>query len=125
VKPDIVFFGENLPRRFFELSSEDFECCDLLIVMGTSLTVQPFASLVDNVLDRTPRLVVNLTKVGKPSKFAKLFGFGKGFQFETESNYRDVMWQGKTDEKCIEFAEKLGWDKELKELIDSNIKNPV
>lgn len=24
VKPDIVFFGEGLPRRFFELMEEDF-----------------------------------------------------------------------------------------------------
>ena len=47
VKPDIVFFGENLPDRFHELTATDFKKCDLLIVMGTSLTVQPFASLID------------------------------------------------------------------------------
>ena len=60
VKPDIVFFGEQLPRRFYELagipvhpgmdcSDSDFASCDLLIVMGTSLVVQPFASLIDQV----------------------------------------------------------------------------
>ena len=47
VKPDIVFFREGLPKRFFQLVSTDFKQCDLLIIMGTSLTVQPFASLVD------------------------------------------------------------------------------
>ena len=47
VKPDIVFFRESLPSRFFELMTSDFKKCDLLIIMGTSLTVQPFASLVD------------------------------------------------------------------------------
>ncbi|XP_016409760.1 NAD-dependent protein deacetylase sirtuin-2-like [Sinocyclocheilus rhinocerous] len=46
VKPDIVFFGENLPARFFTSMKMDFPRCDLLIIMGTSLQVQPFASLV-------------------------------------------------------------------------------
>lgn len=40
VKPDIVFFGENLPERFHVLPHRDFKQCDLLIIMGTSLTVQ-------------------------------------------------------------------------------------
>ena len=47
VKPDIVFFGEQLPERFRRLVPADFDACDLLLVMGTSLQVQPFASLVD------------------------------------------------------------------------------
>jgi hypothetical protein len=46
VKPDIVFFGESLPPRFFELAPLDFSAADLLIVMGTSLAVQPFAGLI-------------------------------------------------------------------------------
>ena len=49
MKPDIVFFGEQLPERFFNLAEDDFGACDLLIVMGTSLRVQPFASLVGRV----------------------------------------------------------------------------
>ena len=39
VKPDIVFFGEALPKRFFQYFF-DFPRADLLIVMGTSLEVQ-------------------------------------------------------------------------------------
>lgn len=46
VKPDIVFFGESLPARFFQHLKQDFPQADLLIVLGTSLTVQPFASLI-------------------------------------------------------------------------------
>ena len=42
VKPDITFFGEGLPERFWKCEKEDFPKCDLLIVMGTSLTVQVF-----------------------------------------------------------------------------------
>lgn len=47
MKPDIVFFGENLPPRFFLCVEKDIKQCDLLIIMGTSLVVHPFASLVD------------------------------------------------------------------------------
>lgn len=46
VKPDIVFFGESLPDRFFQCCQSDLRGADLLIVMGTSLQVQPFASLM-------------------------------------------------------------------------------
>ena len=38
VKPDIVFFGENLPAKFFSFTI-DMPQADLLIVMGTSLEV--------------------------------------------------------------------------------------
>ena len=39
MKPDIVFFGEDLPQRFYSLRLRDFSHCDLLIIMGTSLEV--------------------------------------------------------------------------------------
>lgn len=39
VKPDIVFFGEDLPARFHSLQRQDFAKCDLLVIMGTSLEV--------------------------------------------------------------------------------------
>lgn len=38
IKPDIVFFGEELPQRFF-LHVTDFPMADLLVVIGTSLEV--------------------------------------------------------------------------------------
>ena len=44
VKPDIVFFGEALPEDFHANRMVP-STADLCIVMGTSLTVQPFASL--------------------------------------------------------------------------------
>ena len=44
VKPDIVFFKEPLPQKFNWMSVGDMASCDLLIVLGTSLSVQPFAS---------------------------------------------------------------------------------
>lgn len=38
VKPDIVFFGEDLPHHFLKYLT-DFPLADLLIIMGTSLEV--------------------------------------------------------------------------------------
>ncbi|KAA0188476.1 hypothetical protein HAZT_HAZT010752 [Hyalella azteca] len=38
VKPDIVFFGENLPEAFWRFE-EDLHAIDLLLIMGTSLEV--------------------------------------------------------------------------------------
>ena len=37
---------QGLPERFFSLAESDFATADLLIVMGSSLVVQPFASLI-------------------------------------------------------------------------------
>ena len=79
VKPDIVFFGENLPKRFFDYIQTDFPKCDLLIVMGTSLQVQPFASLIEQVPKNIPRLLINREKVGihRRTLFSRCFDFNK------------------------------------------------
>jgi NAD+-dependent protein deacetylase sirtuin 2 len=96
VKPDIVFFGENLPRRFFQLAKQDLPQADLLIVMGTSLVVHPFAGLVDQVTRRTPRLLLNRERVGEVDpEIRKLAGVrvSRGFNFG-EGNYRDALHLG-------------------------------
>lgn len=63
IKPDIVFFGEELPAYFLKYLT-DFPLADLLIVMGTSLEVEPFASLAGAVRPTVPRLLVNRDPVG-------------------------------------------------------------
>ena len=45
IKPEVVFFGENLPEEALDHAIYDCENTDILLVMGTSLTVQPVASL--------------------------------------------------------------------------------
>lgn len=117
VKPDIVFFGEQLPRKFFELIPLDFKNCDLLIVIGTSLTVRPFAQLVQLVSDETPRLLINLTKLEQASRLERLMGIGPGFSFDSEDNFRDVMMQGLCDDMCQELVRKLEWEEEYKGLM--------
>ncbi|XP_070805709.1 NAD-dependent protein deacetylase sirtuin-2 isoform X3 [Pituophis catenifer annectens] len=118
VKPDIVFFGENLPPRFFSLMQSDFQNADMLIIMGTSLQVQPFASLVSRVPSNTPRLLINKEKTGESDPFMSLMGLGCGMDFDSEKAYRDVAWLGDCDEGCLALAELLGWKKELEELVE-------
>jgi len=59
LKPDIVFFGETLPESFNHLLSNPPEA-DLLLVLGTSLTVYPATSLVLDALQRMPSIMINL-----------------------------------------------------------------
>jgi len=69
---------------------------DLLIVMGTSLTVHPFASLAGMVEESCPRVLINLDQVGD---------FG--------SRGDDVILLGKCDEIITELCKELGWEREL------------
>lgn len=45
IKPDIVFYGEGLNEDLLNQGFADFERSDLVLVLGSSLTVQPAASL--------------------------------------------------------------------------------
>lgn len=95
VKPDIVFFGEALPRAFFELSDRAKEA-DLILVMGTSLQVHPFAGLPNMADEDVPRVLFNLERVGS---------------FGTQAD--DVMVLGDCDAGIRKLADELGWRDEL------------
>ncbi|TPX32368.1 hypothetical protein SmJEL517_g04519 [Synchytrium microbalum] len=114
VKPGIVFFGEGLPERFFKLAQTDFSQCDLLIVIGTSLQVQPFASLINQVPDHIPRLLVNMEEVGDQGSSA----LGFDFSHARQEYKRDAIFLGPADEGCRKLAELLGWVDELDTLIE-------
>jgi NAD+-dependent protein deacetylase SIR2 len=98
VKPDIVFFGEALPEAFHRNRSLPTHA-DLAIVMGTSLTVQPFASLPSFVREETPRILINLERVG-----------GLGGRAD------DVLLLGDCDAGVRKLADALGWQDELESL---------
>ncbi|XP_023954883.1 NAD-dependent protein deacetylase sirtuin-2 [Bicyclus anynana] len=117
VKPDIVFFGESLPHRFQDCLQVDFQQCDMLIIMGSSLEVQPFASLIDMVPDCCPRLLINREKAGMRSPLMKLWGLGGGGLQLEEGSVRDVAWLGDCDDGCLVVADKLGWGDELRALV--------
>ncbi|MFA7172762.1 MAG: NAD-dependent deacylase [Kiritimatiellia bacterium] len=58
-KPDITFFGEMLPEQEWSASVEAISESDLLLVIGTSLTVYPAASLPSYRAPRTPLVIIN------------------------------------------------------------------
>lgn len=45
IKPDIVFFGEMLPEHALSMAQYHAENTDLMLILGTSLTVYPAADL--------------------------------------------------------------------------------
>ncbi|KAI8987422.1 DHS-like NAD/FAD-binding domain-containing protein [Mycotypha africana] len=110
IKPDITFFGENLPKKFFKHLT-DFECADLLIVIGTSLQVQPFASLIDRVPDFVPRLLINRELAGV--HHSKSSGFDFKWQFGLN---RDAVYLGSCDDGVEKLTQLLGWEKDLERL---------
>ncbi|GJN76919.1 Sir2 histone deacetylase Hst2 [Purpureocillium lilacinum] len=98
VKPDIVFFGESLPRAFSE-KSHHTAMADIVLIIGTSLTVYPFASLPDMARESTPRVLFNMERVGRIGSRAD-----------------DVVQLGAIDDGIRKLADELGWRDELEEL---------
>ena len=123
VKPDIVFFGEQLPRRFFELAQEDLPECELLIILGTSLKVHPFASLTGRVGEQCPRLLINREVVGdRIDPLLEMMGLmtPEALDFSEETNYRDAFCGGDCDSGVMELAGLMGWGDDLKKLIEAS-----
>lgn len=102
VKPDIVFFGEGLPARFFELWDEDADQVEVAIVAGTSLTVYPFAGLPSEVGKKALRVLINKELVG---------------DFKVTNRKSDLIFQHDCDEMANHIAEAMGWTERLHALL--------
>ncbi len=132
VKPDITFFGEELPRRFKDLATQDMASADMCLVLGSSLQVAPVNSLFTQVPPTCPRVLINLHSAGEAvdinseadlqgltqAQLATLISAGGdgGFRFNLEDNYRDVFLQGRCDEQVLQLATAAGWKEELLQL---------
>ncbi|CAI5755997.1 unnamed protein product [Candida verbasci] len=106
VKPDIVFFGEGLPNRFFDMWDEDCDDVEIAIIAGSSLTVFPFASLPSEVNSKCLRILINREIVGD---------FKKGRK-------SDILAIDDCDIVAETIADLLGWSKELNELYETEKK---
>lgn len=95
VKPDIVFFGEQLPNTFYQNISVPAEA-DLMLIMGTSLLVHPFAGLPQRASEGVPRVLFNLERVG-----------------DLGTRADDVLCLGDCDSGIRKLADELGWREEL------------
>ncbi|KPM36146.1 NAD-dependent protein deacetylase hst2-1 [Neonectria ditissima] len=98
VKPDIVFFGESLPKAF---NSNTYQAtmADLMLIIGTSLTVYPFAGLPEMAMQGKPRVLFNMEQVGQLGRRAD-----------------DVIELGSCDAGIRKLADELGWRHELEKL---------
>ena len=108
IKPDIVFFGEDLPRRF-QLYSQDLPMCDCCIVMGTSLAVQPFADIVDATTRSTARLLINRQLVGP---FLSPRPFDVTMIGDLEDNVKDTLKKLDAIDTIMELMKKENAEKE-------------
>ncbi|CCD24287.1 histone deacetylase HST2 NDAI_0C06280 [Naumovozyma dairenensis CBS 421] len=109
VKPNIVFFGEDLPLKFFEQWDQDLlwmksnkDKHPLVIVAGTSLAVYPFANLPTEVPNNVSRTLMNLEVVG---------------DFNMNMRKSDIIIKDKTEQITNRLVEKLGWQTEFDKLI--------
>jgi len=99
LRPDVTFFGEPLSSSFFMNQDYDFNHCTMLIVMGTTLQVYPFAGLLNKTSLLIPRLLINKELTGP-------------FRSLNDGNhkFRDVAYLGTCDEGVKELAHLLGWN---------------
>jgi len=122
LRPDIVFFGENLNWNYPTVKAE-LGAADLVIIMGTSLQVNPFAGIINCIKNSCAILVVNrfmpkalLSARRRRAMTAKLMG--------KPSPRKEAFMQGDCDVSIQWLAEELGWKDELEELLNARPQMP-
>ena len=131
--PDVVMNDDDLPEEFFEQLDKDFHECDLLIVMGTSLKVEPFPGMIEDPPLDVPRVLINNEQVVTyveelGEKNGKLVEISKDrlsqkFKFRHFFNRRDIFLGGDLEENVLELIKELGWEEELKNLKNKTNSN--
>ena len=109
-KPNVVFYGENLPIRFFKKLNECHDI-DLIIIMGTSLKVQPFANIPGLTNPNCLKIVFNMEKVG-----------------DYEYDYLEdesIFIKGKTDQNVIKFLKDIELFNEFSEFIKKEYNEDI
>ena len=120
VRPDIVLFGEQLPSRFHSSIPADFSACDLLIVLGTSLAVSPFNTLVGRTKPGVPRVYINKTK---PGKVEGIVGWMLALSANVDfSRDEDLFLQGFCDDIVEDICSAAGMSEELENIQVQSMK---
>jgi NAD-dependent deacetylase len=58
LKPDIILYEEQLPAHTWRLAREEVLACDLILVLGSTLTVTPVCDLPLTALGRGAKLII-------------------------------------------------------------------
>ena len=107
-KPKIVFYREDLPKRFYQQSFRLMES-DLGIVCGTSLLVSPFNTLPYKMHKYSWRVVINKSPIGE------LTG-KRAFQY-TKEDSKDLLIKGYSDDVAKRIIKDCEWEEEFEEFI--------
>ncbi|RZF46155.1 hypothetical protein LSTR_LSTR012136 [Laodelphax striatellus] len=92
IKPDIVFFGENVPKDRVALVAKEIDSCDSALVMGSSLST--YSGL---------RIVTQVKDLGKP---VAILNIG--------STRADTFADFKIEARCSDVLTKLPWHRLIK-----------
>ncbi|KAF2856272.1 SIR2-domain-containing protein, partial [Plenodomus tracheiphilus IPT5] len=91
MKPDITFFGEQLPNDFFDrLKDVDKDVVDLVIVMGTSMKVAPVSEIPNFLPRHIPQIYISRDPIH-------------------HINF-DINLLGDCDVVVAELARRAGWE---------------
>jgi len=114
VRPNIVLFGESLAGGFQEKCNDDFRDTDLLIIMGTSLQVQPFASLPKLVKANCAVLVINREMPSSLQLHRQVRTFRS--RLGGAKLRKEVFLQGDCDTSIRWLCKEIGWADDLEAL---------
>ena len=129
--PDVVMNDDDLPEEFFEQLDKDFHKCDLLIVMGTSLQVEPFPGMIEDPPLNVPRVLINKEPVvtyveelaEKNGRLVEISEdrLSQKFKFGHFFNRRDIFLGGDLQNNVLELIKELGWEEDLNKLKSKQI----
>ena len=104
-KPNVVFYGEDLSEDFY-YKAEESRDSDLVIILGTSLQVYPFAKIPKLLNVKSWKVVFNRDRVGS---------FLYNFLFSNT-----LFIQGTTDNTVIQFLKDIDLLEDFKEYLLKN-----
>ncbi|KAJ3281353.1 NAD-dependent protein deacetylase sirtuin-1 [Rhizoclosmatium sp. JEL0117] len=96
MKPDIVFFGENVGSKFDTLLLSDLKKVDFFVVIGSSLQISPVAKIIQQLPLKVPKLLVNKELLSPSISF-------------------DYCLQGDCDDIVESICKYLDWDLQIGE----------
>ena len=107
MKPDITFFGEDLPATFHDrLMGHDRDLVDLVLVIGTSLKVAPVSEVVGVLPHHVPQLYISREVTQHPRSEQLLL---TSFQPCSHATF-DIDLLGDCDAVVTELCRRAGWD---------------
>ena len=113
MKPDITFFGEDLPATFHNrLMGHDRDLVDLVLVIGTSLKVAPVSEVVGVLPPNVPQLYISREVRETPPTFRPVVIIILTYlliQPCSHANF-DIDLLGDCDTVVTELCRRAGWD---------------